>query len=290
MWTIYCYENKINNKRYIGVTNKTKAQRAGKNGREYISHSQFFGEAIQKYGWENFSYSILAQTEEEETASMLESAYIAFYDTTKPSNGYNKNKGGCIPTKKSVCQYNTKGELIYKFLDIVTASKITGIVPSLIIENCSGKIKTAGGYIWRYQKEEGNRLTEYDITPFSGERSVSQFDTNGNLIAIYNSAKEASEQTGASRSKICMCCKHKRKTAGGFHWEYTEGFGLKDLYCPKPSLIKSVGQYDLDGNLIACFQSQNEAHRITGFSASMIGECCRNIREVACGYVWKYID
>ena len=39
-------------------------------------------------------------------------------------------------------------------------------------------------------------------------------------IAIYTSAVLAEIATGASRSKICECCKGRRSSAGGFGWCY----------------------------------------------------------------------
>ena len=36
---------------------------------------------------------------------------------------------------------------------------------------------------------------------------------------VYLSQSEASRQTGIAASSISACCRGKRKTAGGFHWE-----------------------------------------------------------------------
>ena len=59
---VYLHTNLINNKVYVGQTNNL-ARRWRNNGIEYTyTHSNsFFGKAIQKYGWENFSHEILAQ-------------------------------------------------------------------------------------------------------------------------------------------------------------------------------------------------------------------------------------
>ena len=37
---------------------------------------------------------------------------------------------------------------------------------------------------------------------------------------IFPSVKEASRQLGISNSSISMCCRGKRKSAGGYHWKY----------------------------------------------------------------------
>ena len=39
---------------------------------------------------------------------------------------------------------------------------------------------------------------------------------------IYESLTEASRQTSIAVSSISECCNGKRKTAGGFHWEYID--------------------------------------------------------------------
>jgi len=50
--------------------------------------------------------------------------------------------------------------------------------------------------------------------------SVVQFNKKLEVIKIYGSAIDAEKITGVSRASICMACKNKIKTAGGFIWEY----------------------------------------------------------------------
>ena len=51
-----------------------------------------------------------------------------------------------------------------------------------------------------------------------GKKRVAQVDSNFKLIKVHASLKEASVSTGAFVSNISACCKHKDKTAKGFHW------------------------------------------------------------------------
>ena len=59
-------------------------------------------------------------------------------------------------------------------------------------------------------------------------RDKSSLKTNGNrkiVICIetqekFSSEKEAQYKTGIDNSSIAKCCKGKRKTAGGYHWQY----------------------------------------------------------------------
>lgn len=51
-------------------------------------------------------------------------------------------------------------------------------------------------------------------------KKILQFSKDGILINEYNSLKKASEETGIEKSNICLVCKGKTKTAGGFIWKY----------------------------------------------------------------------
>ena len=51
---------------------------------------------------------------------------------------------------------------------------------------------------------------------------ILQFSKEGEFIAEYPSLVEAERQTGCNRGNICLCCKGKYKTCGGFIWKYKE--------------------------------------------------------------------
>ena len=53
------------------------------------------------------------------------------------------------------------------------------------------------------------------------EQKVAQLDKDGNVIAIFNSAKEAAQSFGRPKdSHIGDCCKGRRKTCFGYRWRY----------------------------------------------------------------------
>lgn len=95
-YKVYCYINKINNKRYIGITCKTLKERYNR-GRGY-QNSLRFQNAINKYGFENFFPIILFENLSREEACKKEIESIARYNTTNPEYGYNISKGGETPT------------------------------------------------------------------------------------------------------------------------------------------------------------------------------------------------
>lgn len=62
-----------------------------------------------------------------------------------------------------------------------------------------------------------------EISRLNGKRlsmKVNQYDINKNFIQKWNGISEAGRQLKIDPTNISYCCKGKRKTAGGFKWEY----------------------------------------------------------------------
>lgn len=57
-----------------------------------------------------------------------------------------------LSTKKSVIQYTLKGNYIADYESTSEAQRQTGIAQQNICSCCKGKLKTAGGFIWKYKK------------------------------------------------------------------------------------------------------------------------------------------
>ena len=51
-------------------------------------------------------------------------------------------------------------------------------------------------------------------------KTVIQKDSYGNIISVFESGCIAAKSTGVNQSKISLACNGKRKSAGGFRWEY----------------------------------------------------------------------
>ena len=89
-----------NGKVYIGITCRDPEERWA-NGKGY--NGQYFGRAVKKYGWENFSHEILFSDLTKEQACKKEIELISFYNSTNPKKGYNLSTGGenSSPTKQT---------------------------------------------------------------------------------------------------------------------------------------------------------------------------------------------
>jgi hypothetical protein len=66
------------------------------------------------------------------------------------------NGGEHIKNRKQVNQYDLHNNFITTFPSISEAERKTGIRQSSIWMCCNFRYKTAGGYIWKYEKEKGD--------------------------------------------------------------------------------------------------------------------------------------
>ena len=294
------------NKVYIGITKMKPIKRWGKDGSGYKDNC-YFWRAIQKYGWENFEHEVLFENLTKEEACDKEIELISMYDSTNPINGYNLSTGGecggagiCVSEEtrqkiseilgRVILQFSKNGELLSEYVSVRTAAKTLNISPKIINDCCNKHRKSAGGYIWRYKDlYDPNEIIAYDAKINPTPKVVVQLDKNGNFISQYENAYEAEEITGIHQSGICNCCIGKIKSAGNYIWKYLSDYDPNDkiIYYDKTG-PKTILQFDLDGNLIAEYESMSIASQSTGVSMACISRCCNNKRKTSGGYVWKY--
>ena len=53
-------------------------------------------------------------------------------------------------------------------------------------------------------------------------KSIFQINKEGKIINEFGSMHEATRMTGIRTPAICLCCKRKQKSAGGYIWRYKE--------------------------------------------------------------------
>ena len=123
-----------------------------------------------------------------------------------------------------------KNEIIKIWDDLNSIESETGYSKSTISQCCLCKLKTAYGFIWRYEE-----TLNYNISLVSAQaKRVIQMDKQYNIIAKFDSVSDAQKNTGINN--ICNCCNGKYKTAGGYVWVYEENFDEFD----KNEHIKNV--------------------------------------------------
>ncbi len=99
---IYCIENKINNKTYIG-SSKNLYQRLLKHF-ALLRHNKHENAHLQsawnKYGEDSFTFEILDYLTVGTTLSELEKQWISVFESNVPTKGYNNTSGG------ESCEFN----------------------------------------------------------------------------------------------------------------------------------------------------------------------------------------
>jgi hypothetical protein len=92
-------------------------------------------------------------------------------------------------------------------------------------------------------------------------RKIKQYDLEWNFIKEFNSIVIASKELNIGKTNILGVLKLRRKTAGGFIWKYSEdeNIDFSEKITINKNIGRSVGQYDLNMNLIEIHKSTAEA-------------------------------
>ena len=90
-YSVYIHINKENDKKYIGIT-KQEVERRWLGGCGYTG--TYFGNAIKKYGWDNFNHIIIGKGLTKDEAEYFEILLIKKLDLTNRDKGYNVAYGG----------------------------------------------------------------------------------------------------------------------------------------------------------------------------------------------------
>lgn len=189
-WVVYCHLNKINGKRYIGITCKKPSYRWD-NGKGYCS-SRIFNKAIQKYGWNNFEHIILETDLTRDEAKLRECYWISYYHTyikDPACHGYNGTEGGDVPWNVGMS------------LSPEQKSKWEVSVKNNI--NWTHKGQKRNPEVVKKIRDSHKKYSKQILCVETGE--------------IFESVKAAERKY--HNNHINDCCNGKRKTACGFHWK-----------------------------------------------------------------------
>lgn len=128
------------------------------------------------------------------------------------------------PYANKVYQYSLTGEFIKIFYGAEETAKELNIQRRNITKCCNFERKTAGGFIFLYEKDK-DKLPEL-LKKLGRKTSVSykqlkQMDENKNIIKIFTNLREAEKETSLKYESISRACTYYKKYAG-FYWEFIE--------------------------------------------------------------------
>lgn len=102
---------------------------------------------------------------------------------------------------------------------------------------------------------------------------------------IFGSIKAATEHYGLNLPNISAVLSGKKKTAGGFHWEYVDGQPPQQR---PEKMRRKVSKPIICVETGVIYESISKAAGIFGVSDSAIGNVVTGKHEKSCGYHWEY--
>lgn len=125
-WCVYVH-TAPSHKVYVGITSQNPIKRWN-NGLGY-NRQIYFYRAILKYGWDNIKHEIIVSG-------------ISGEEAKSRNNVWNN---------KAVLQCSKQGVFIKEWNTISEASRVLNISQGNIVACCKGRLKSAGGFIWKYK-------------------------------------------------------------------------------------------------------------------------------------------
>lgn len=309
---IYCFQNKIDGKCYIGksinIWDRYKQHINQLNGR-YLENKHFIN-AWHKYGEENFEFSILEECDIKDL-NAREKYWIAYYDSRR--NGYNGTDGGTGGntlinyTEEELNAYKEKRSRLNKTyvkrcedycLSVLSNKDVLDIVKRFqngdyntniakdynVSVNVINNIRShrtwcslTDGMDW--EKTNGRQIGK--------KRSVAidMYTEDGLFVKTFENARIAEAETGVGYRLISAVCHGKKRIAKGYIWRLS-GHPFEEFSTEKKKGNKTlVDQYDREWSFIKTYDSIVEAEKaigVGGIHSSIINGCC------AGGYHWLY--
>lgn len=292
-YIVYKTTNIINGKIYVGV-HRTNPDifdgyiGCGVTHKDSKSKTKGFPQAVLKYGYKNFkreTIQVFPDTEDGKKQAYALEAEIVNDEFIKSSKTYNLTKGGVITMSESnqveIAQYTLDGKFIRTWESIKQAQESLNL--SAIYNAVNGRSKYCGDFQWKYYNGDESDIEA--VTP--KQKSVYQFDLQGNLLKCWKSVSEASKQFDnhqAAITAICNVCNSKANQAYGYYWSYKTKFDFKTN-----KSYAAVAKYDDDGNFLESYSSIAEAGLKNEMPAhNNIGAAIRGTQKRCGGFRWRY--
>lgn len=178
VFEIYKATNTKSGKGYVGFTGQGLEKRKAKHFRDSRTSRFCFQRAIQKHGFESFTWEILCGFQDEEEAKIAETQMIRRHQTLMPS-GYNMTEGG---EGGRLCQAT-----IRKLRQSRLGKKHTEKTRRKISEANKGNKRTLG---YRHTKESRQKIGESK----RGESNPNSKLTELQVLEIYQRAWAGEEK------------------------------------------------------------------------------------------------
>lgn len=279
-YTVYMHVNKINNKKYVGITSQ-KVENRWSGGKGY-QECTYFKNAVNKYGWDNFEHLILFTGLNKDKANNYEILLIELFQSNNRDKGYNLTSGGG-GIKGLKMSEDTKKKM---------SESHKGEKHPLYNKNRTDEVKLK---ISETKKKSDNNKR--------GNNPKARKIVCLNTKEIFNCIRDASQKYFIPEANITQCLSRKQKYSGlnpltseKLVWMYYEDYIKKTT--DQINKILNFNEFKkvkcLNTNEI--FNSAFEASEKYNIEISSIRKCCNNKLKSAGKHpennlpmIWEYI-
>ena len=276
---IYMITNNLNNKKYIGQTIRGFFERYNEYKSDLNNKSKsnniYLYNSFVKYGFENFKFEIIDTAKSIDELNEKEIQYIKKYNTTNREFGYNLHEGGrnsplSMETREKM-SINRKGKpkdenWIKKAISPAGSEEAKKYGKPKTEEEKKYLSENSPKY-WQGKKRDEETVKKMSqskklagIKPPNTKKMV-MIDSDGNLVKIYESAKDCSFDSGYSYDQIYDRLRGKYENNLNHKFYYLENYSgeynlEKDLYIKPKGEDKNVLVREIK-NVVIC-NSNNE--------------------------------
>ncbi|MBL0743878.1 NUMOD1 domain-containing DNA-binding protein [Chryseolinea lacunae] len=185
--------------------------------------------------------------------------------------------------EKPVTQYELSGKMLKRYPSLKEAGRKNGLDSGTISKCALGKSRIAGGYVWRY-----------DDNPYRGEfknkiknkaKKIVQYSLEGKVVARFDSANEASAQTGFTAATLLDCAHKRTRVSHGFVWRF-ENDSYRGEF-KHYSVGKPVTQCSPEGKRLNTYHTIEEAAKASGLTSANIQKNVIGANKTAGGFIWR---